>query len=441
MSRVEAALAARIRAPGAVSEIARVGALAAAVALGGAPVGGCGERASGLAAATRGEGEASQGDEVAAARSASSPGEVEAEAEAEARRRQESPHHVVFADRISQSYALLLADTSASPPATPSREALRAQVEEAFARDLEDPEVALLLAMIMRTPAAAGAGAPVLMAPSGEEEEAPGYQRARELLALHVEVGAIAELVEQGAFADPALIRGLSPEELGSLAARRWVLVLRADYRNQNGVRGLRLLQTLVRVVAEREGALIYDPDTQETVGPGLFTARRLRAELGNVADQVAVVPFSDPRHGEGFVRLTTRGMRRFGSVDLELDGLPATQRALQRATFLLHGLARVMVKLGEAEASGLAVEAPAVIRLTYRDCDLAYAGRGAQVPRCAACPEEIALHLVERAREPHDPLEHVVARVVAPRGQSDASARYDHPAWAASALVRLFGE
>jgi len=379
-----------------------LGGLVAAAALGGALVLACGEAASGLAgrggqAAGRGEPAASTVEAV----ERKEAGAAAEEAEAVARRRQESPHHVVFADRISQSYALLLADQGPAPPPTPSREALRSAAEEAFSRDLEDPEVGRLLAMIMRAPEAAGAGAPVLMAPSGEqaEGEAPEYQRARELLALHVEVGAVADLIEQGVFADPALVRGLSPAELGSLAGRRWALVLRADYRNQNGVRGLRLLQALVRVVAAKEGALIYDPDTQETVGPELFAARRLRAELGNVADQVAVVPFADPRHGEGFVRLTTRGMRRFGSVDLELDGLPATPRALQRATFLLHGLARLMVKLGEAEASGLAVEAPAAISLTYRDCDLAYAGRGAQVPRCKACPEEITLHLVARAR------------------------------------------
>ena len=40
-----------------------------------------------------------------------------------------------------------------------------------------------------------------------------------------------------------------------------------------------------------------------------------------------------------------TRGMRRFGSVDLELDGLPADPIVLQRATHLLYALAFVMVK------------------------------------------------------------------------------------------------
>lgn len=363
-------------------------------------------------------------------------------AEAEAKRRRESAHHVVFADRISQGYALLLADEGATPPTAPTREELRRVVEAAFAGDLDDPEVARLLSMVMQAPLAAGEGAPVALTggeAAGDDTDGAVYQRARELLGLHVEVAPVEGLVDRRTFDDPALTRELDPAERASLAGRRWALVLRADYRNQHGVRGLRLLQTLVRLMAERDGALIHDPDTQETMGPARFAARRLQAGLGNVADQVAVVPFADPRHGAGFVRLATRGMRRFGSVDLELDGLPADPAALQRATFLLHGLARVMVKLGEADASGLAVEAPAEISIVYRDCDLAYAGRGAQIPRCARCPEEVVVHLVERPAEPQDPVHHVMARVVAPRTQSDA-ASYDHPAWVRGALERVFG-
>ena len=42
-------------------------------------------------------------------------------------------------------------------------------------------------------------------------------------------------------------------------------------------------------------GALVHDPDTLETMGPAAFAARRLQTSLGNIADQVVVVPFADP--------------------------------------------------------------------------------------------------------------------------------------------------
>src|SRR5699024_1870680 len=120
----------------------------------------------------------------------------------------------------------------------------------------------------------------------------------------------------------PILTRGLTEEQRKSALGRSWALLLRADYRNQHAVRGLRLHQTLVRVVAERYGALIHDPDTRETMNVEPFTERRLRAAAGNVADQIAIVPFID-RNDDKLLRLATRGMRRFGSVDVELDGLP----------------------------------------------------------------------------------------------------------------------
>jgi hypothetical protein len=50
-----------------------------------------------------------------------------------------------------------------------------------------------------------------------------------------------------------------------------------------------------------------------------------------------------------------------------------------------------------------------------------------------------VRVHLVERPSEPHDPAEHVVARVVAPWLLS-ASPAYDHPAWARKAIADLLG-
>lgn len=213
--------------------------------------------------------------------------------------------------------------------------------------------------------------------------------------------------------------------------------MLRAHYRNRYGIRGLRLLQTLVRIVANERDALIHDPDTGETMGPEAFTRRRLKSTLGNVADQVVVVPFPDPRH-EGTVRLTTRGMRRFGSVDLELDGLPRDPAALEAATSLLLGVAYRMARMGEYDREGYAVEVDETIELTHADIAQAYAGQDAPPP-CPDCPGQVTLHLVERPTEPHDPVDHVVARIVAPRSTSDAPG-YDHPAWVREALAALLG-
>src|SRR5690606_30101574 len=129
--------------------------------------------------------------------------------------------------------------------------------------------------------------------------------------------------------ADPELARALTPEERAGLPQRTRVVLVRARYRNQHAGRGLRLLQGLVRALASEMGALVHDPDTMETMGPEVFAARRLQRSLGNLADQVAVVPFVDPGQPDR-VRLTTRGMRRFGSVDLELDGLRRDLASLQ---------------------------------------------------------------------------------------------------------------
>jgi hypothetical protein len=347
---------------------------------------------------------------------------------------EESAHHVVFADRTSQAYLLLL---PGSPGPAPTREALAQLVKTKLAGAEDEPEVKLLLDLVATEPR------PPQSDPALDAAERSAIRHA-DLLGLHVELLPLAPpgeepLVSPEALLDPIATRELSEADRESLPARRHVLVLRAHYRNRYGVRGLRLLQTLVRIVATDRKALIHDPDTGETMDVTAFTRRRLQSTLGNVADQIVVVPFPDPRHGKGFVRMSTRGMRRFGSVDLELDGLPREGPALEAATHLLLGLAYRMVRAGEYDQEGYAVEVDDVIELTYADVAQAYAGRAERVPRCDGCPEHVRLHLVERPAEPHDPHEHVVARVVAPRLLS-ASGGYDHPAWVRKALADLLG-
>lgn len=344
------------------------------------------------------------------------------------------PHTVVFADRTSQGYLLLVDDAHDDPP---TRADLQFLVRSKLGAKADEPELQLLLELIETEPAPTRAPTP--------GEPADGRPRpTRDLLGLHVEVLPLhgeQELVPTSVLTDPVLTRELSPEERSSLAKRRSALLLRADYRNQYAVRGLRLLQTLVRLAAIDRKALVHDPDTGETMGVEAFTRRRLQSSLGNVADQIAVVPFPDPRHGEGFVRLTTRGMRRFGSVDLELDGLPREPELLQRATDLLYGLAYVMVRLGEFDRSGYAVELDEVVEIAHADIVQAYGTRGSQVPpACGECAGEVAVHLVERPTEPHDPGDHVVARVVAPREDSDAKA-YDQKQWVRDAVAAIFGK
>lgn len=355
-------------------------------------------------------------------------------ARSEEEERAESAHHVVFADRTSQSYLLLL---PGSPTAAPTREELSALVSRKLEGAEDEPEAKLLLELISSAPA------PAVSDPSLEAHESQEI-RHRDLLGLHIALLPLAPAGEEAlipleVLRDPISTRALSAEERSSLPERRFVLVLRAHYRNRYGVRGLRLLQTLIRIVAQEQGALIHDPDTGETVGEPVFSARRLQSTVGNIADQVVVVPFPDPRNGKGFVRLSTRGMRRFGSVDLELDGLKRDAKVLESATHLLYGLAYRMVREGEYDREGYAVEVDDIIELSHDDIEKAYAGRGAKVPRCEGCPQATDLHLVERPAESHDPVEHVVARLVAPRDVSDA-AGYDHPAWVAQSLRDLLG-
>jgi hypothetical protein len=366
---------------------------------------------------------------------------VDADAIAEAKRVAELPHQIVFADRITYSYVLLLPGAGL---AAPTRDELDQAVREAFPKNLDDEEVELLRGLIAR-PIDESPIAPKAAAEPEEEPETPAGEsrRASDLLGLAIEVHARVPasgppLIEPRVLDDPDLARALEPTELASIPTRGTLLVLRAQYRNQHGVRGLRLLQTLVRVIASKRGALIHDPDTLETLGPAAFAARRLQTSLGNVADQIPIIPFADPAH-PGKFRLTTRGMRRFGSVDLELGGLPGDLSVLQQATYFLHGLARQMIDLGEFDRSGFAVELPDILTLHYSDCAAAYAGHPGSLPRCSDCPERVELHLVERAPEPQDAVAHVVARIVAPRSRSDRG-DYDAVAWAQEALDHVLG-
>jgi hypothetical protein len=370
----------------------------------------------------------------------------------------EAAHTIPFADRTSMGYLLLL-PPGTKQPKPPSRADLRALVEQAFPDRRNAGEFDLLLTLIETSPHQTDLGVAAELSPpslgetgeageppTGEvkpfvelDSEAAKLERSRtfDIIGLHIEILHIGvgetATIPSAAFEDPVLTRGLDPEQRASLLGREWALLLRADYRNQHAIRGLRLLQTLVRVVAEHDHALIHDPDTLETMDVDDFTERRLRVEAGNIADQIAIVPFPD-RHDDERLRLSTRGMRRFGAVDVELDGLPRDGVVLQQASDLIAGLALLLVREAEVDVSGFAVVVPQVLEV---DCELirqSYAARG-YVPVCTG---KLELHLVERPAEAHDPREHVVARIVAPRSESDAPT-YDHHAWVRAALARLF--
>lgn len=363
----------------------------------------------------------------------------------------EAAHVIPFADRTSMGYLLLL------PPGTknfepPSRAYLQTLVEQAFPERRNAGEFDLLLTLISTSPHETGfdgeiqapaleagdeTGKPVELTPAEQAAAKAERSRTFDVIGLHIEVLHLGigenATIPSSALEDPILTRELDEAQRKSLLGREYALLLRADYRNQNAVRGLRLHQTLVRVVAEHYQALIHDPDTLETMDAEAFMQRRLRVEAGNVADQIAIVPFSDP-HDDNLLRMSSRGMRRFGAVDVELDGLARDPVVLQQASDLISGLALVLAREAEVDISGFAVVVPETLEL---DCDMirqTYAARG-YVPTCGA---GIELHLVERAPEPHDPRDHVVARIVAPREQSDAP-DYDHPQWVRAALAQLF--
>ncbi|MBK8714002.1 MAG: hypothetical protein IPN32_04595 [Deltaproteobacteria bacterium] len=352
------------------------------------------------------------------------PSMVATPAPADPARKTDAPESVVFADRTSLAYVLLVTDDVK----VPTREQLTALVDAKLGGDTQDAEVGVLRELIS-------------LDPQGDPRLRPG-NHPRDLLGLYIEgldASARRAAVSEGALADPVLTRELEDDERAALATHRRGILLRADYRNERAVRGLRLLQTLVRLLASETGALIHDPDTGETMGVEAFTRRRLQAGLGNVADQVAVVPFPDPRHGAPFIRLTTRGMRRFGSADLELDGLPLDEQELQRATYLLHGLAYRMTRLAELDPSGYPLEMTDDVEVTHADVTRAYSRLQGKIPRCEDCIGEVTVGLRKRPAEPSDPQDHLVLRVVAPR--DDAAGLSDHPAWVRQAIAKLLGK
>lgn len=350
-------------------------------------------------------------------------------ADDEAKRKAEQAHDIVFADRTSHSYLLLVDHAHATKP---TREDLKVLMKAKLGTKSDEPEMLLLNQLIETVPHDTRA----------DPTEAPGSPRAtHDLLGFYVDVLPVGsgngQVVPDAVLADPILTRGLTEGERASLGTRKHALLLRADYRNQYAVRGLRLLQTAVRVVASERGALIHDPDTQETLGVEAFSERRLQSSLGNVADQIAVVPFID-KNDDNAIRLATRGMRRFGSVDVELDGLPRDPKALEQATMLLNGLAYTLVRLGEFDTSGYAVALDDIVEVDVEDVVRSYGARGGVVPRCDECQSVVEVHLVERPPEPHDPSDHVTARLIAPRDVSDDPA-YDHTKWAVGVTSALF--
>lgn len=352
-----------------------------------------------------------------------------ATASQEASEKAEQAHEIVFADRTSHSYLLLVDEAGATKP---TREDLKVLMKAKLNAKTDEPEMLLLKQLIETVPHDTRA----------DPTEAPGSPRAtHDLLGFYIDVLPLGDgsgkVVPRAVLEDPILTRGLSPQERASLAGRTHALLLRADYRNQHAVRGFRLLQTAVRVVALERGALIHDPDTQETLGVEAFSKQRLQSSLGNVADQIAVVPFAD-KNNEGAIRLATRGMRRFGSVDVELDGLPRDPKVLEQATLLLNGLAYAMVRLGEFDTSGYAVALDEIVEVDVEDVVRSYGSRGGVVPRCDECQSVVELHLVERPPEAHDPADHVTARVIAPRDVSDEPS-YDHAKWAKGVTSALF--
>jgi len=343
---------------------------------------------------------------------------------------------VAFADRSSQGYLLLLA---AAPAEAVDRALVRELVRKRFREHARDEEVRLALELID----AREGPTPIepLLSPDGEGN-ASGPRR-RDLLGFHLELLSEPDtraIVPDGLLADPVAARSLAPAERAALGSHRVGILVRADYRNQHGVRGLRLLQAIVDLIARHTRAVIHDPDTGETQNPETFFARRYLKDRRNVADQVIVMPLaSKGAEASRRIRLVTRGMRRFGCPDLELDGLPRDPALLQEATHLVYGLASTLVGVAEVDPRGLAVLVQDALDVSHADVAAAYATRNVPLPRCSSCPARTRVHLVERPAEDADPMDHLVVRVVAPREQSDAP-RHDHVAWLRGALDELLG-
>ena len=356
--------------------------------------------------------------------------------------RDATQHRVVFADRSSQGYLLLLPpQTEPGPPSVPSRATLQGWVDETFAENANLDEVRLLRTLIGTDAEAPSAIAP-LSAQQVDPSDAAAMRRrvkVSDLIGLHTALLETDKVASTSVLQDPILSRALSEEDRASLSARRYAVLLRADYRAREAFRGLRLLQTLVRIASQKLNALILDPDTLEVRDVVSFSEARLRSATASVASQVTVVPFQEGDGETRSVRMTTRGMRRFGAVDLELTGLPLDPYVLQHATDLLYGIALVLVKTAEVDTKGFALQVEDVLTVHWRDIQQAYEGTPRELHRCDGCPENLELHLVERPRLSSDPQDHVVAQVVAPRTTSDPVS-YDHPAWVQRALVRMFG-
>ncbi|TPV95315.1 MAG: hypothetical protein B7733_10710 [Myxococcales bacterium FL481] len=317
---------------------------------------------------------------------------------------------------------------------SPSRAELRRTVDRAFRGRRNEPEVGALHQFIARDPAGYAAGR---LTGTEAQRRAILARPGSDLLGISIRLVPRASVLDVAALDDPVLTRGLGRGTVERMAAIDHAVVIRGEYRPQGFVRGLRLLQTLVAAYARQVDGVILDPDTGELWAVDSFTSRQLRARDRNVADQIAVVPFPDLDDASR-VRLCTRGMRRFGAPDLELDALPVEPRRLAQATDLLRGLALVVAGLAELDAAGYASSAPDEVALTRRDIAESLAASGTMSP-CATCQETVAVHLVERSRHPTDPVDHPVVRVVAPLSQSRAPA-YDHPAWVQRAIERLFG-
>jgi hypothetical protein len=336
---------------------------------------------------------------------------------------------------------LLPPQAKTSPPTVPTRASLRGWVDETFAGRDDVDEVRLLRTLIDTDAEAPSAIVP-LSAQQVDPSDAAAMRRrvkVSDLIGLHTALLETDKVASTSVLQDPILSRALSEEDRASLSSRRYSVLLRADYRAREAFRGLRLLQTLVRIAAEKLDALILDPDTLEVRDVTSFSEARLRSATASVASQVTVVPFQDGDGETRSVRMTTRGMLRFGAVDLELTGLPLDPYVLQRATDLLYGIAFVLVKTAEVDMKGFALEVDDILTVHWRDIQQAYEGTPRELRRCDGCPENLELHLVERPRLSSDPQDHVVAQVVAPRMTSDP-ASYDHPAWVQRALARMFG-
>ena len=263
--------------------------------------------------------------------------------------------------------------------------------------------------------------------------------KRQDIIGLHVDLLEVSRVADAATLADPVLSRHLPAQARADVLRRPTAVLLRADYRSREAFRGLRLLQTLVRIYARATGSLILDPDTLETYDEASFSEARMRSAEANLTRQVTVVPFPERGDAGLRVRLTTRGMRRFGCVDLELTDLPADPALLQQATDFIYAVAYGLIQTSEVDVTGVSLELEDIVTAHWRDAASAYRGSSRELPRCGDCPETVHLHLVERPPRPTDPADHVVAQIVAPRVASDPGS-YDHAAWVRDALARMFG-